>query len=278
MINRDQGTQPISAASLPLPSGAATETTLSAISTKTPALGQALMAASSPVVIASNQSAVPVSGTFWQATQPISAASLPLPAGASTAVAQASTTSGQSGTLVQGAVTTAAPTYTTGKIFPLSLDTAGGLRVATHAVTQSGTWNVTVNAAIAAGTNAIGDVGVQYRANATGAASATNFVAAASTNPTVIKASAGRLLGYHLTNNATAVRLVKFHNQATAPTAGTGVVQTVGIPPNGGTVFLTIPGGIGFSTGIAITTVTGAAATDATAVAENDIVGTFHYA
>lgn len=53
-------TQPISAAALPLPSGAATETTLSAINTKTPALGQAAMAASSPVVIASNQTAVPI--------------------------------------------------------------------------------------------------------------------------------------------------------------------------------------------------------------------------
>jgi hypothetical protein len=50
----------VDATSLPLPTGAATETTLAAINTKTPALGQALMAASSPVVIASNQSGVPV--------------------------------------------------------------------------------------------------------------------------------------------------------------------------------------------------------------------------
>ncbi len=34
--------------------------------------GQATMANSEPVVIASDQSAVPVSGTFWQATQPVS--------------------------------------------------------------------------------------------------------------------------------------------------------------------------------------------------------------
>ena len=53
-----QATQPISAASLPLPAGAATETTLAAISTKTPALGQAAMAASQPVTIASNQTAI----------------------------------------------------------------------------------------------------------------------------------------------------------------------------------------------------------------------------
>lgn len=53
-------TQPISAATLPLPSGAATESTLSTINTKIPALGQAAMATSTPVVIASNQSGIPV--------------------------------------------------------------------------------------------------------------------------------------------------------------------------------------------------------------------------
>lgn len=46
--------------------------------------GQATMASSAPVVIASNQSAVPVTGTFFQATQPVSAVALPLPTGAST--------------------------------------------------------------------------------------------------------------------------------------------------------------------------------------------------
>lgn len=44
-----------------LPTGAATESTLSSINTKTPSLGQANMAGSQPVVIASNQSNVPVS-------------------------------------------------------------------------------------------------------------------------------------------------------------------------------------------------------------------------
>lgn len=75
---------PMSAASLPLPSGAATSanqtteiTKLTSIDGKIPALGQALMAASTPVTIASNQSAVPVS-----------AASLPLPTGAATSAAQ----------------------------------------------------------------------------------------------------------------------------------------------------------------------------------------------
>ena len=70
-----QATQPISAAALPLPTGASTEATLSAMSAKLPAtLGQKAMVASMAVAIASDQSSLPVTGTFWQATQPVSIA------------------------------------------------------------------------------------------------------------------------------------------------------------------------------------------------------------
>jgi hypothetical protein len=68
--------------------GVATETTLAALNTKTPALGQAAMVASQPVVISSDQSSIPVTGTFFQATQPISASTLPLPTGAATSTLQ----------------------------------------------------------------------------------------------------------------------------------------------------------------------------------------------
>jgi hypothetical protein len=60
-------TQPISAASLPLPTGAATESSLSSINTKTPALVSGR---------------VPVDGSG--VTQPVSVSSLPLPSGAAT--------------------------------------------------------------------------------------------------------------------------------------------------------------------------------------------------
>jgi hypothetical protein len=73
VIASNQSAVPVSAASLPLPTGAATEATLSTLNGKIAALGQALMSASHPVVIASNQS-----------TLPVSAASLPLPSGAAT--------------------------------------------------------------------------------------------------------------------------------------------------------------------------------------------------
>jgi hypothetical protein len=60
--------------------------------------------------------------------------------GASDGVAQNSTTAAQNGVLMQGAVTTAAPTYTTAKTNPISIDTAGNLRTL---AAQGGTWNIT---------------------------------------------------------------------------------------------------------------------------------------
>lgn len=61
-----QATQPISVASLPLPTGASTEATLALIKAKTDNLDVLLSTRTKP---ADTQ---PVSGTFWQATQPVS--------------------------------------------------------------------------------------------------------------------------------------------------------------------------------------------------------------
>ncbi len=52
-------------------------TALNSLDTKTPTVGQKTSAGSSPVVIASDQSPVPVSGTFFPPTQPVSLTSLP---------------------------------------------------------------------------------------------------------------------------------------------------------------------------------------------------------
>lgn len=59
----------------------------------------------------------------------------PVPVG----VAQGSTTSGQYGPLMQGAVTTGAPTYTNAQTSPFSLDTTGQLRVTGGGVAQGST-------------------------------------------------------------------------------------------------------------------------------------------
>jgi hypothetical protein len=75
-----------------------------------------------------NVAVVKPASTAVLATDPAFAVSLspnsPMPG-----FAQSSTTSGQTGMLIQGAVTTGSPTYTTGQTNPLSLDTAGNLRV-----------------------------------------------------------------------------------------------------------------------------------------------------
>lgn len=123
----------------------------------------------------------------------------------------------------------------------------------------------------AASITLIGDVGVQYRPTATGAASRHHLVSAATTNATIVKAGAGRLIGWTVSNTNAAWRYVKIHNTATTPAAGTGIIQTVGIPPNQ-TISFKLEGGMSFTTGIGVTTVTGAADADATAVGANDLI------
>ena len=113
-------TQPISAVSLPLPTGAATEVTLggvlttSAFQARINTLGQKTMATSTPVVISSDQSAIPITGTVTAVNASVSTTGTTPPASA--------TYSGAS-------VTTNAPTYASGQMHGLSLTTGGRLRV-----------------------------------------------------------------------------------------------------------------------------------------------------
>ena len=136
---------------------------------------------------------------------------------------------------------------------------------------------VSIQSALIAGSALIGDVAQQYRGSATGAASGAHIVSAATTNATIVKAAAGRVLGAFLANTTITWRFVKLHNQTTLPTAGTGVVRTIPIPPNGFAAF-SFEGGIAFATGIGLTIVTGSADSDATAVAVGDVVGELIFA
>jgi hypothetical protein len=61
-------------------------------------------------------------------------------------LSQGATTSGEKGPLIQGAVTTGAPTYTTAQTSPISLTTAGAVRVDASATTQPVSGTVTANA------------------------------------------------------------------------------------------------------------------------------------
>lgn len=165
---------------------------------------------------------------------------------------------------------TAASTQTGGVI--VSLSNAIGQPV-NPTTTVAGTVTANIGTgSIAAGTNAIGDVGIQYRANATGQASIHHKIAAGSTNATNVKASAGRVVGWSAINTTASFRYIKLHNTAGTPTAGSGVVLTIAIPPNS---FNNMPlggGGLGFATGIAYTMVTGVLDADTAAVTANDIV------
>ena len=94
------------------------------------------------------QATQPVSGTFWQATQPVSAASLPLPTGAATSANQTTEIA------VLGAAADAAATQgSTGSI-------SAKLRTVTS---QLNTIATSVAAATPAGTNVIGTVTTQGR-------------------------------------------------------------------------------------------------------------------
>lgn len=203
---------------------------------------------------------------------------------------------------------------------------AGTLTVATHAVTQSGTWNVTVNAAIAAGTNLLGKVGFDQTTpgttnavsiaqlgsttiatgNGTSSAGALRVAvasdntpfgvvpspatsggptvarikAAASTNATSLKGSAGQIYGWALFNNATTARFVKIYNKASSPTVGTDTPAFTIIVPGGtagaGTN-VEFSMGIPLGTGVAYAITAGIADSDTTSTAADDVHGVLLY-
>lgn len=121
-----------------------------------------------------------------------------------------------------------------------------------------------------------GQLPVQVTPKTTGGCSIYHAVAAASANAANIKASAGQIYAVTVFNNAVYPIFVKFHNTAGTPTAGTGVVKTIGVQA-GITVPLNIPVGIAFGTGIGITIVKGIADADTTAVAASDCVVDVEY-
>lgn len=144
-------TIPISASALPLPSGAST-------SAKQPSLGVAgtpstdvltVQGAISMTALKVDGSGVtqPVSGTVTaNAGTNLNTSALALETGGNLAsiktntdnlnFSQASTTLGQKGPLIQGAVSISAPSYANGQTDPFSLTTAGSLRTDSSSTTQ----------------------------------------------------------------------------------------------------------------------------------------------
>ena len=203
---------------------------------------------------------VPVTGTFFQATQPVSLASVPTHAVtvASAGIASGAVASGAfaSGALASGSVASGA--FASGSI-------ASGAIVDLPS--------------LATGTNTIGKVNVP--AVATGGATPGMLIALGTTNATTIKASAGTLYSLCVFNTNAAARYFKLYNKASNPTVGTDTpVQVFTIPGNtaGAGFVCPIPVcGIAFSTGIAFATTTGALTSDTGAVTASEIVISYSY-
>jgi hypothetical protein len=137
---------------------------------------------------------------------------------------------------------------------------------------------VSTLSAISAGSNAIGDVGLQYRSSSGPAGTPTVLNSPATPAVQTIKGSAGRLFGIYLVNSNAAARYLKIFN-ATAPTLGSAsAVLDIAIPPNSASaVFIKFEGGIPFTTAITAAITGARGVTDNTGITLNDVTGfTFH--
>ena len=163
---------------------------------------------------------------------------------------------------------------------PIPAAQISGTQPVSGTVTVNGTVTSNIGTgSVAAGTNAIGDIGVQYRANATGAASLMSVMSPLTPAVGTVKATAGRLLGWQLHNSSAAVRSVKIFN-ATAPILGTTAAAFEIDIPAGGRSEIQLPGGIGFATAIVWSATSAKGLTDntATGLAATDVSGAFFFA
>ena len=104
-----------------------------------------------------------------------------------------------------------------------------------------------------------------------------HLITAATTNATSVKASAGNVYGWQITNKSAGILYVKLYNKASAPTVGTDVpVITIGIPTLSTSV-VSYEKGLSFATGIAMATTGLITDADATAVALSDMAISLFY-
>lgn len=167
------------------------------------------------------------------------------------------------------AVTTITRTDTDPNYFQVANATAANLQAT---VTGTVTANIGTGS-IAAGTNAIGDFGIQYRANATGAGTPTVLNSPATPAIQTIKGSAGRLIGFYVMNSNASARYLKVFN-IVSPTLGTSsATLDIPIPPSNNPQFISFEGGIAFGTAITVAITGGRGVTDNTAITLNDCTG-----
>lgn len=204
-------------------------------------------------------------------TQPVSAASLPLPTGAAQEAGNlASISSNTSNTAtVAGATADAAVTGDSAgtlsgklrgltKIFGDIWDSVNHrIKVDGSGVTQpvSGTfWQATQPVS--------GTVTASPQAATAGGSTPYHAISSSGTNSTNVKNAAGMLYGLSISNSNAAARFFKLYDKATAPTVGTDTPKrTIQIPANA-TVITAFPVGLAFTSGIGYGCTTGIADTD----------------
>jgi len=195
--------------------------------------GNVIASTSNALNVSVQNASIAVTGTFWQATQPISAASLPLPSGAATAAKQPAL--GTAGTASSDVITiqgiasmTAVKVDGSAVTQPVSLTST--TITGTVAVTQSGTWTVqpgnTANTTpwLTAPSAASTAVGTAIYSNT-----------ALSSTKQAVNASAGQLYGYHIYNpNTTVIYIQLFNLASVSVTVGTTAPTAVLAVPAGG--------------------------------------------
>jgi len=107
-----------------------------------------------------------------------------------------------------------------------------------------------------------------------------SLIAAATTNPTLVKKGPGKLVSIIAVNVNAAVRYLKFYDIGVVPIAGSAIpARRYAIPASatglGFVLAPTVP--MGFQAGLAFTITGGVADNDATVIAANDVILTLEY-
>lgn len=214
-----------------------------------------LPAATDKAVVVTARDSIAVTGTFWQATQPVSG------------------TFWQATQPVSGTVTANAGTNLNTSALALDATLTGGTQ---RTKITDGTNNAAVKAASTAPVATDPALVVAWSPNMAPSSVSLLPSAAATINATVVKASAGRLFKIKGYNAAAAVRYLKFWNKATTPAPASDaalIVFSFALKASDQFDIDLTPLGYSFSTGIGYTISTGSANTDVAAVTAADIVG-----
>lgn len=119
---------------------------------------------------------------------------------------------------------------------------------------------------------------VNIATRTTGGPTRARVQSAATVNETSVKGSAGQVYAIHVANNhATNKAYLKLYNKATAPTAGTDVPVATHLIPASGARDIPVSYGDAFATGIGYAITGGAADSDTTAVAADQVTGILLY-